>query len=410
MAYPVRYFCCRSISDEEMERVFHEKNNFLSMIRQYAGPVRGETGVPGLRLDFNDGLRLEVPEGAFHVRITHADVGTVFFDEDVSGVLLQSKEKFFVPWQIDVSLAGHPVFSHTFDPTGQPVLVIIGTKALGDMLVALPYLRALRERRQAVVTCYVAEYLRGFVRRLLPEVTICDTWPEEVYATFFLGAVIDAPSFSPIDGRLMRLEEWGRVILGIAPLKTPPAWSAKARTIEEPYVCIGVQASDPAKGWRYPGAWDTVVAALRTAGYRVLCIDRDREGTGHGFTTRMPAGAEDFTGDHPIEERADLLAHAAFFIGLSSGLSWLAHVVGCPVVMICGFSESWFEFDTPYRVYNPLACHGCLDDVSENYFDNPCPRQPRGSDRILECQKTITPGMVLEAIHRLQQDEARALS
>lgn len=102
MAYPVRYFCCRSVSDEEMERIFCDKSGFLAGAEKLAGPVRGETGVPGLRLDFNNGLRLDVPEGAYHVRIGDADAGLVFFDEDVSGVRLQSKEKFFVRWQVEV--------------------------------------------------------------------------------------------------------------------------------------------------------------------------------------------------------------------------------------------------------------------------------------------------------------------
>ena len=39
----------------------------------------------------------------------------------------------------------------------------------------------------------------------------------------------------------------------------------------------------------------------------------------------IPYGAEDFTGRRPLQERIDLLYHADFFIGLSSGLSWVAN-------------------------------------------------------------------------------------
>jgi autotransporter strand-loop-strand O-heptosyltransferase len=50
----------------------------------------------------------------------------------------------------------------------------------------------------------------------------------------------------------------------------------------------------------------------------------------------IPHGVEDETGDRPLQERARWLRHADFFIGLSSGLSWLAWAVGTPVVMISG--------------------------------------------------------------------------
>ena len=406
-AYPVRHFCCRDISTKKMKSYYRDETGFFSSAQPLLGPVRGETGVDGLRLDFNDGLRLEVPKGKFHVRISDADSEMVFFDDDVSGVRLQSMEKFYVRWQIDVHRGGALVFSHTFDPTGQQVFFVDCSTLLGDSLVVIPYLRAFREQYGARVSCCLPPYLGDFARRMVPEIEFRDTWPEDCYATFYFGASIDTPALAPEDGRFMPMEELGHLIFGVPRPRQLPVFPAGERQIQEPYVCIGVQASHPAKGWLYPDGWEIVTAALREAGYRVLCIDKERENSADGFSAHMPAGAEDFTGERPIEERAELLAHADFFIGLGSGLSWLAYFVGCPVVMICGFSESWYEFDTPYRVYNRLVCHGCLNDVRENYFRNPCPRQPRGSEKILECQKTITPRMVLDAIRRLQQDRER---
>lgn len=406
-AYPVRHFCCRDLSAKKMKSYFRDETGLFSSAQPLIGPVRGETGVDGLRLDFNDGLRLEVPEGDFHVRISDADSEMVFFDDDVSGVRLQSMEKFYIHWQVDIHHGGILVFSHTFDPTGQQVFFVDCSTALGDSLVVLPYLRAFRERYGAEISCHLPAYLYGFARRLLPEIEWRETWPDDCYATFYFGAAIEAPALSPEDGRLVPMEELGHLMFGVPRPRQLPVFPAGERQIAEPYVCIGVQASHPAKGWHAPGGWETIVAALREAGYRVLCIDRDGKNEANGFVTSMPAGAEDFTGNRPIEERAELLAHADFFIGLGSGLSWLAHFVGCPVVMICGFSESWYEFATPYRVYNRLACHGCLNDIRESYFQNPCPRQLRGSEKILECQKTITPRMVLDAIRRLQEDQEK---
>ena len=117
----------------------------------------------------------------------------------------------------------------------------------------------------------------------------------------------------------------------------------------------------------------------------------------------MPDNAEDFTGDFSIMERANMLYHAEFFIGLSSGLAWLADAVNCPVVMIAGFSQDWFEFYTPYRVANRLVCNGCFNDVRVSFL-TVCPYQ-KGTSRELECQKKIYPAQVIDAINRLIVDE-----
>ena len=55
------------------------------------------------------------------------------------------------------------------------------------------------------------------------------------------------------------------------------------------------------------------------------------------------------------------------FIGLSSGLSWLAWAAGTPVVLISGFTHPTNEFTTPYRVINWHTCNSCWNDVRERF-------------------------------------------
>ena len=86
---------------------------------------------------------------------------------------------------------------------------------------------------------------------------------------------------------------------------------------------------------------------MKELGYRVLCVDRERV-TMHGLHgSTIPYGAEDYTGDRPLEERLDLISRAEFFMGLPSGLSWLAWGAGVPVVMIVGFTMPGTEFAPP---------------------------------------------------------------
>ena len=172
-------------------------------------------------------------------------------------------------------------------------------------------------------------------------------------------------------------------------------------------MCIGVQASGTWKGWHYPGGWDAVVDYLKGVGYRVICIDRDYEVFDKELIMKIPEGAEDFTGNIPLTERINLLAYAEFFIGLGSGLSWLAYAAGCPVVMIVGFTLPWFEFDTPYRVQNYLTCYGCFNDVRVDYKDvKNCPYH-KDTEQQYECSRLITSRQVISTIERVRQDLAR---
>ena len=138
----------------------------------------------------------------------------------------------------------------------------------------------------------------------------------------------------------------------------------------------------------------------------MLCIDRERVTVNGDFENVMPAGAEDFTGDLPLQQRVDLLGHADFFIGLSSGLSWLAWGTGTPVILISGFTLPLTEFYTPYRVIQYNSCYGCWNDsrIDLNMKDVLyCPKHG-GTKRAFECSRFITPEYVCKTIDRLMAD------
>ena len=89
---------------------------------------------------------------------------------------------------------------------------------------------------------------------------------------------------------------------------------------------------------------------------------------------RNPNGTTKFKGGS-IQDVIDDLATCEFFIGLGSGLSWLAWSVGLPVVLISGFSEKNAEMLTGvYRVINESVCHGCFNKYRLDAGDwNWCP-------------------------------------
>ena len=146
----IRLFTCMAPEDTPSKE--HLKLALTAFNEYDFGPISGETGIPGLKLDFKQGLRLLIPKGNWHVCITDYDTETLFFDDDVSDVQLISMEKYYIHWSIDIWKDGTPVFSHVFEPEGQEVFFLFLHTALGDNLAMLPYVRAFQKKYNCKVS------------------------------------------------------------------------------------------------------------------------------------------------------------------------------------------------------------------------------------------------------------------
>lgn len=376
----------------------------------------------GIRFDFNDGARVALPqrtEGKWRVRLRDLDTGNVLFQSENKGAFVSSSKKYYVRfgidvWDVDEAGKATEVFTHAYDPHDREILIQLPVGTLGDTLAWFPYVARFADVRGARVTCAMADKIIPLLREAYPRIRFVThaevtekRISEQAYATYSIGLFFDdkANIHQPTDFRLVGLHRTAGYILGVDPTEAPAAVAIEdpGRPIDEPYVCIAVQSSTQCKYWNNPEGWRAVVAFLKARGYRVICIDQKPvHGTGIVWN-HLPHGAEDETGDRPLTERARWLRHAEFFVGLSSGLSWLAWAVGIPVVLISGFTHPTNEFTTPYRVINWHACNSCWNDPAER-FDHKdflwCPRHA-GTDRQFECTRLITPAHVIATIQRI---------
>ena len=108
-----------------------------------------------------------------------------------------------------------------------------------------------------------------------------------------------------------------------------------------------------------------------------------------------------FEKDININKIVSILSVSDFFIGLGSGLSWLAWALDIPVIMISGFSDPITEFkDNMYRVHNKDVCNSCFNknrlDPGEWLW---CPSYKK--KELFECTKSITSDDVIKKIKLL---------
>jgi autotransporter strand-loop-strand O-heptosyltransferase len=386
-----------------------------------AASVPTQAGPEGIRFDFNEGCRLLLPAretGVWRARIRDLDSGNILFEAETKGGLVRSAKRWFVRFGIEVDAMeegakeARPVFAHAFDLVDRDVVIQIPVGTLGDAIAWFSFACRFGAAHPGVrVACAMSPLIIALFQDAYPEIRFVafddftlQKLNQEVYATYYLGLFFNdaACEWQPTDFRHVGLHRTAAHILGLDPAESPPRMRLpdESRPIVERYVLVGAQATSAAKMWNNPNGWREIVAQLKRRGYRVICIDQ-KPVHGQGiFWNHIPYGSEDMTGDVPLVERARWLRHADLFVGLASGLSWLAWAAGCPIVLISGFSQPNTEFSTPYRVINWHTCNGCWNDVRHT-FDHKdflwCPRHAN-TPRQFECTRLITSTHVMQTI------------
>jgi len=188
------------------------------------------------------------------------------------------------------------------------------------------------------------------------------------------------------------------------------------RPIKNKYVTIGIHSTSQLKYWNHPKGkkvqpespyWNELCGMLRKEGYTPVVVEQDELFGWAPYRNGLPNKANKKFGQ-PFLESMNLIYHSEFYIGLSSGMSWVAHAMGKPVAMIANFTEDWNEFDlsTPdyIRIINKNVCHGCWNLINKEFkFDTDdwywCPKH-QNTNRQFECHTSITPEHVFNEIKK----------
>ena len=186
------------------------------------------------------------------------------------------------------------------------------------------------------------------------------------------------------------------------------------RQIKKKYVVLGIHSTAQLKYWNHPAGrkvqefspyWDDLCSLLRKKDITPVTVEKDSYFGVPSFFNGVPNKSNKKIGLSLLDSM-DIISHCEFYIGLSSGITWLAHAMGKKVVMISNFSEDWHEFDLNtddyIRIINKSVCHGCFNLINKEFtFDAKdwywCPKH-KDTEREFECHKSITPEMVIEQI------------
>ena len=167
---------------------------------------------------------------------------------------------------------------------------------------------------------------------------------------------------------------------------------------KKPYICIANHSTAQSKYWNNPTGWQELVDYVKELGYDVYLLSKEEDGY---MGNKNPNGVIKVDGKS-LEEISSILLGSKGFVGISSGLSWLAWSLGVPTTLISGCTEEVHEpSQNVQRVINTNVCNSCFSNHTFDKGDwNWCPLH-KGTEREFECSKEIPFSMVRPSLDKI---------
>lgn len=365
-----------------------------------------------IKHDFTDGCKVEVLghfDREYSVKFFNKQNNSLVYETRIkNNMWCMPSIKYFINWRIEVlDLHTKEQTNFDFDLNGKSVKIINESPSLGDFISWMPYIDKFQKTHKCDLDFYTPHL--DLFKESYPNINFLKfdaAVLKEYYASYKIGCFMsdEARQYSPKDYRTQNLQQITAEILGfeykeILPKKLK---STRGSNIPKKYVCIATQSTSQCKYWSADG-WQQTVDYLKSLDYEVVCIDRYSQYGNGVVINSIPKNCIDKTGDISLQDRIDDISNCEFFIGLSSGLSWLAWACHKPVIMISGFTKAFNEFNNPYRVINELVCNGCWNNTKFKFDGgdwNWCPVN-KGTEKQFECYKQISFETVKQNIDRL---------
>lgn len=167
-------------------------------------------------------------------------------------------------------------------------------------------------------------------------------------------------------------------------------------------VCFSMHSTAQAKHWNFPNGWGILTDLLKSSGYDVVNVDRFPAFGVEGYMNQVPKNSINRNSLN-LEQVCKEINKCDFFLGISSGLSWIAHSLGKPVIIISGFTNIDHEFyKKTLRIGTAFSCNSCMNkrnfvfDASDWLY---CPVF-KGTTSEFGCTKFIKPEDVFKEIKK----------
>ena len=349
-----------------------------------------------ISFNFLDGAFVEITgnnSASYLVKFINDDTENVVYETTINNnCWARTSIKYFIKWRIEVYQKDSLIFQHIYTPKNKTVFISFESSSLGDTIAWIPYALEFKKKNNCHVI--ISTFHNYLFKNTYPELefVIPGSVVDNIYAKYNLGWFYDL-SKEPISPNLIPLQKTATNILGLEYREIKPIvyYQVTDSPTTNKYVTIATNSTAGCKFWTKEG-WQEVINYLVSEGYSVINVSKERNPFDNCIQLE----------DVSMKNTINTIHYSEFFIGLSSGLSWLAWAMNRQVVMIANFSEKGHEFEC-IRITDTSLCHGCWNKA-EHKFDrgdwNWCPLH-KNTPRQFECHRGIGVNKVLEAIQPL---------
>jgi autotransporter strand-loop-strand O-heptosyltransferase len=333
-------------------------------------------------------------DSQFNVQF-YDDKGVCHFNSDLkSGNWVRLNRQYFTNWSTKVWQDGKVIKDSFLDFKDKRVYIAFDSRSLGDNIAWIPYVLEFQNKHNCKVI--VSTFWNHLFENVYPELEFIKPGQpcHGIYAQYSIGWFFNQ-NLEPEIPNTIPLQKAATNILGLEYNEIKPRiyHDSGPRPFEGKYVTIATNSTSGLKFWTKKG-WQELINYLTNQGYMVFNVSKEK----NPFENAIQIT------DNSIEYTMRVIYHSEFFIGLSSGLSWLAWALGKKVVMISNFTEENHEFTTDcIRIVNKSVCNSCWNK-KEFKFDrgdwNWCPEH-KGTPRQFECHTSITSKMVIDRLSEI---------
>lgn len=359
----------------------------------------------GIKLNYIEGCYISLvdwPEGNYNIQFIDKTTKKILYSTTVTGNgWAQCYYKYFIDWRIVISHQGEIVKIVDLNLENARVYIPIVSNSLGDTLAWFPYLKEFANKHKCkVITSTNFNFL---FKETYPDIEFVErnTRVENINAhyniSWYYRNNIINEHFHKNDPRTQAMQKTATDILGLEYKEIKPILKLPI-VPKEDIIGLGIHSTLQAKYWNNPNGWSEVSEFIKSINYKPLIFSKEKDGHNGNF---YPKGVEQLS-ERSLQEVIYELCKCKAFIGIGSGLSWLAWACNIPLILISGFSEYYTEMEDCIRIEgDTFKCKGCFNRYKLAAHDwNWCPDH-KGTDRQFECTKSISSDKVIEKIKQI---------
>ena len=322
--------------------------------------------------------------------------GKIIYQTNIScGMFCKLNIEYYNKWKYKLYKNGEIIKEDTFDLNESRVYINFESSSLGDTIAWIPYCEEFRKKNncEVIVSTFWNKFFESKYSNL--QFVHPGSVVHNIKAMYSLGWFYNKEK-EPELPNTIPLQKTATNILGLDYFEIKPEidFEIKNKIFKEKYITIATHSTAGCKYWNNPNGWQNLVNYLISSGYKILHVSK--EPTDLIGVTQLK--------DTSIDNTMSAIHHSEFFIGLSSGLSWLSWALNKHVVMISNFTKDDHEFmSNCTRITNTNVCNGCWNNPMFKFDKgdwNWCPEH-KDTDRQFECHKQITSEIVINKIQHL---------